>query len=171
AYAPDLYEGRIAATIEEAEGLLKSRDFERMDATAVGTVEYLRSHPAVRGATLGVIGFSMGGGWAIYLSTLRPEDVAAVVLFYGIGEGDFGAARAAYLGHFAEVDEWEPAEGVRQMEEAMRSAGRDVSFYLYPGVGHWFFEDNRPDNYDAEASTLAWERTLAFLRAHLGEMG
>jgi carboxymethylenebutenolidase len=53
------------------------------------------------------------------------------------------------------------------MEAAMRAAGREVTIHVYPGVGHWFFEPNRPDVYNAEASALVWERTLTFLREKL----
>jgi carboxymethylenebutenolidase len=90
------------------------------------------------------------------------------VLFYGIGMADFSKPRAAFLGHYAEHDPWEPIEGVRQMEADMRAAGRDVTLHTYPGTGHWFFEQNRPDAYRADAAQLAWARTLDFLHAQLG---
>ena len=72
------------------------------------------------------------------------------------------------MGHYAQHDEWEPPEEVRRTEEALRAAGREVTFYTYPGVGHWFFEEDRPGYYDAEAANLAWERTVSFLRGRLG---
>jgi carboxymethylenebutenolidase len=166
ALAPDLYHGKTAATIDEAKALIEQRDFELMQATATGALAYLRGHPATRGGPLGALGFSMGGAWAIFLASLRPEDVAAVVLFYGSEGADFGAARAAYLGHFAEDDEWEPLDGVRAMETDIRSAGREILLYTYPGARHWFFESDRPE-YDERAASLAWQRTLEFLREHL----
>jgi carboxymethylenebutenolidase len=166
ALAPDLYQGLTAATIEEAEVLLKQRDFELMQATATGALAYLRGHPATGGDTVGAIGFSMGAAWAIELASQAPQDIAATVLFYGVSEADFGTARSAYLGHFAEEDEWEPLEGVRQMEADMRAAGRDVTIYTYPGAKHWFFEPDRPE-YQPEAAELAWRRTLDFLNQHL----
>ena len=62
---------------------------------------------------------------------------------------------------------FEPLEAVRALEEKIRAAGREVTFHVYPGTGHWFVEPNRPE-YDAEAADLVWERTLAFLKARLG---
>jgi carboxymethylenebutenolidase len=166
ALAPDLYFGKTAATIDEAQALLEQRDSERMKSTATGALAYLHDHPAVRGDAVGALGFSMGGAWAIFLSTLAPAELAAVVVFYGCGEADFAAARAAYQGHFAEGDEWEPDEEVHQMQAAMRAAEREVTFYTYPGVKHWFFEANRPE-YDRHAAELAWQRTGAFLHERL----
>jgi len=168
ALAPDLYQGRTANTIDEAKALLKQRDDEAAQAAASAAVETLRQHPAVKAPKgLGAIGFSMGAGWAALLSAQRPADLAAVVLFYGASDADFTKARAAYQGHFAVPDDWEPKEYVDAMEQAMRSAGREVSLHFYPGAGHWFFEDNRPDAYQPEAAALAWTRTLEFLRSHL----
>jgi carboxymethylenebutenolidase len=109
----------------------------------------------------------MGSAWAIDASAEWPDDLRAAVLFYGAGDADFAKARAVYQGHFAEADPWEPDEYVRQMESAMAAAGRSATIYRYPGVGHWFFEPDRPDAYAPEAAALAWERTLAFLRQQL----
>jgi carboxymethylenebutenolidase len=167
ALAPDLYDGRTASSVDEADQLLAGLDFEEAKVKVISATGYLRAHPAVRGKGLGAIGFSMGGAWALLLSSLKPQDMAAVVVFYGSGRADFATARAAYLGHYAEDDEWEPLEGVRQMEADMRAVGREVTFYTYPGTRHWFFEANRPE-YDAAAATLAWQRTCGFLRDHLG---
>jgi carboxymethylenebutenolidase len=166
AFAPDLYFGKTAATIEEAQQLIEQRDFERMHTTAIAALGYLRAHSAVSGDAIATLGFSMGAAWSIFLASERPDDVAATVLFYGSEGAEFSAARAAYLGHFAEDDEWEPLDGVRQMEADMRAAGREVTFYTYPGTRHWFAEPNRPE-YDRAAAELAWQRTIAFLDKQL----
>ena len=118
-------------------------------------------------AKIGVIGFSLGAYWALHLSQVRPDDVGAVVVFYGTDDGDYRMARAAYLGHFAEHDDYEPLDAVRALEEKIRAAGREVTFHVYPGTGHWFFEPNQPQAYDDAAAGLARERTLDFLKAQL----
>src|SRR5437867_1413482 len=122
-----------------------------MRAIATGALAFLCEHPAVRGSDLGAVGFSMGGAWAVFLSSRAPEAIAAVVIFYGSGGADFSTARAAYLGHYAEDDEWEPIDEVRQMEADMRAAGREVTLHTYAGVKHWFFESDRPE-YDRDAA-------------------
>lgn len=168
ALAPDLYHGQIATTIEGARQLAKALDDTQADADIAGAIAYLRQHPAVRGQGIGCVGFSMGAMFAFSLSCTLPEEIAAVVAVYGTGpEVDYASARAAYLGHFARGDEWEEDEYVDQLEAALRTAGREATFYRYSGVTHWFMEENRPDAYNAEAAALAWQRTLDFLRRHL----
>ncbi len=168
AFAPDLYHGEIAATIDEAEHLSSELKLEIASKEMVGSVEYLHGHSAVNKPALGVIGFSLGAFLALWLAQNRPEDIAAAVLFYGTGDGNYNNIRATFLGHFAEKDPYESQEGVAALENTLRAAGRDVTFHTYPGTGHWFFESDRPDAYSADAAQLAWERTIAFLHTQLG---
>ena len=114
---------------------------------------------------LAVIGFSLGAYYALDLAAADPEHIRSVVIFYGTGGGDFSSSRAAYLGHFAENDEFEPQSNVDDLEESLRRAGRPVTFYRYSGTGHWFFEPDRPQAYNQAAASLAWDRTLAFLKS------
>ena len=171
AFAPDRYGGPTAATIEEAEALQRQREDQvRTEAALRASVELLGAHEAVVGEGLGALGFSAGAAWALLLSVRKPDLLRAVIAFYGTGlwlQTDYHRARAAYLGHYAEVDEWEPVDEVLGTQEALRAAGCEVTFYTYPGVGHWFFEEDRAGHYDAEAARLAWERTVEFLHARL----
>lgn len=164
ALAPDLYFGKTAGTIPEAEALMKQSDEPRMREAAIAAAKALRERT---GKPLGAIGFSMGGGWAIALATeLAPDDMRACVLFYGVGEGDFSRGHASFIGHFDPKDEYEEDKWVRYTEDKLREAGRPVTFYRYDDAGHWFFEDDKP-YYKAEAAQLAWDRTLAFLKSEL----
>jgi carboxymethylenebutenolidase len=168
AFAPDRYGGPTAKTIEEAEALQQQwEDPVRTEADLIASVEFVRTHEAVVGEGLGTLGFSAGGQWALLLSVREPDLMRAVVIFYSTWQTNYSGARAAFLGHYAEVDEWEPIDEVRGTREALRAAGCEVTFHTYPGVGHWFFEEDRVGHYDAEAASLAWERTIEFLRAHL----
>ena len=116
---------------------------------------------------IGVIGFSMGAAWALVAAENDPEKITATVLFYGAYPMNFKNIRSKIIGHFCEVDEWEPIEGVREMETNLKAAGvDDVTLHLYPGVGHWFVESDRPE-YDSASAGLAWERTFEFLRKNL----
>jgi carboxymethylenebutenolidase len=165
AFAPDLYHGKLATTIPEAESLSSALDGERALQDVTAAVDFLCERCTQADQGLAVIGFSLGAYFALQISTTRPEHIRAVVLFYGTGPGDFAASQAAYLGHFAADDPYESEEYVNGLEDNLQSAGRPVTFYRYPGAGHWFAEPDRVEAYNPAAASLAWERTLAFLRS------
>jgi carboxymethylenebutenolidase len=166
ALAPDLYHGAVAATREDAKRLMRQMDNDAARKTLNAALKDLATHPSVDRPSIGVVGFSLGGYYALELACQKPKNIAAVVTFYGTGRGKFAEARAAFLGHFAEDDEFEPAADVLQLEQNIRQAGKEVAFYTYPGTKHWFFEPDRPE-YDPDAAQLAWERTAAFLQKEL----
>jgi carboxymethylenebutenolidase len=174
ALAPDLYQGKTTASPEEAEKLVKAvnQDEERVRGDIAGAIQILRQKVAINTAggsrKFAIVGFSMGGAYALDTTVTLADEIAAVVNFYATYPGlDYSKAKAAYLFHFAENDPFEPAESVTEMEQDLRAAGRPVTVYTYPGTKHWFFEENRPE-YDAAAARLAWERTIQFLRERLG---
>jgi carboxymethylenebutenolidase len=166
AFAPDLYHGKVADTIADAETLGKALDANHLQAKAeiADAILFLSSRIGEAGHDLAVIGFSLGAYYALDLADADPDHIRSVVLFYGTGGGDFSRSRAAYLGHFAEKDQFEPPSNVDDLEESLKQAGRPVTFYTYNGTGHWFFEPDRPQAYHPVAASLAWDRTLAFLR-------
>lgn len=160
--APDYYQGRIAGTVDEAKALMENNNEELMG----DVIKVAHDHLAAQtGCPIGMIGFSMGAGWSLAVASKEP-DVAAVVLFYGANIVDFKNLKAKTLGHFSDVDEWEPFEWVEKMQAEMKSAGVDVTLHIYPGAAHWFVEEDRPE-YDAAVAQLAWERTFAFLKENL----
>ena len=166
AFAPDLYHGKVTETIAGAELLSKalSNNYLQVNAEVAEASRFLNETVGHTDSGLAVIGFSMGVYYALELAAGDPEHIRSVVIFYGTGEDEFGNSRAEYLGHFAEHDAFEPNPIVEKFEESLRSAGLPVTFYRYPGTGHWFFEPDRTDAYNQEAAKLAWERTLAFLK-------
>jgi carboxymethylenebutenolidase len=166
AFAPDLYHGKVADTIADAEALGKALDSNHLQAKAeiADAARFLSERAGRADRGLAVIGFSLGAYYALDLAAADPEHIRSVVLFYGTGGGDFSTSRAAYLGHFAENDVFEPQSNVDELEQSLRRAGRPVTFYRYPGTGHWFFEPDRSEAYNPAAASLAWERTVTFLR-------
>ena len=90
-------------------------------------------------------------------STGNERPVLVLHAWWGLND-----SRAAYLGHFAETDEFEPQSNVDELEAALRRAGRPATLQRYHGTGHWFFEPDRPQ-FDPAAAGLAWDRTLAFV--------
>ena len=169
AFAPDLYHGKVADTIADAEILGSALDSNHLQARAeiADAPQLLNERAGQADRGLAVIGFSLGASYALDLAAADPEHIRSVVLFYGSGDGDYSTSGAAYLGHFAENDEYEPRSNVDSLEESLRRTGRPVTFYRYPGTGHWFFEPDRSEAYNQAAATLAWDRTLTFLRNSL----
>jgi carboxymethylenebutenolidase len=165
-FAPDLYHGKVAADIPAAEALGSELDSNYLQAKAeiADAARFLNERARQTNGGLAVIGFSLGVYYALDLAAADPEHIRSVVLYYGTGDGDYSSSKAAYLGHFAENDEFEPQSSVDQLEENLRQAGRPVTFHRYSGTGHWFCEPDRTDAYDQAAADLAWERTLAFLK-------
>ena len=164
AFAPDLYHGQTASTIDEAKGLRSKLNQQKAFAEIIRAAEILSVHEALTGKSIAVIGFSLGARFALELSVAKPEFIRAAVAFYGASGLDYAPSRAAYLGHFAETDPWVAASGVKKLEKSLRAAGRPAAIHTYPGTGHWFFENNRAETFAPEEAQLAWERTLEFLQ-------
>jgi carboxymethylenebutenolidase len=164
--APDLRNGQIAQTIDEAKEMMQKSDSQQTANIIMAARAYLLHLPERKGETIGVIGFSMGAAWALVVAAHKPEQIAATVLFYGPDDMDIGSMQSKVLGHYSDVDEWQPYDEVQRLEQRMKDAGVDVQFYTYPGRPHWFVEEDRPE-YDPDAARLAWERTFEFLKENL----
>jgi len=167
AYAPDLYHGELADTVAGAEALAQALDGDRASADIQQAVDWLSARCDPHSAGLGVIGYSLGAYFALDLANTDPERIRAVVAYYGTGPEDFTRSKAAFLGHFAEHDPYEPPESLDHLAACLEEAARPHTLHVYPGTGHWFSEPDRPDAYQPAAAELAWQRTLAFLQAHL----
>jgi carboxymethylenebutenolidase len=166
ALAPDLFAGRTADTAEEAEAMLAEADMDSTAHLVRSSLFALHTMPATPDAPVGTLGFSMGASWALWLAGRIPDLVGATVVFYGTQKIDMAPATSAFLGHFAETDPYVDDDELTLLEADLHVLDKDVEFHHYPGTGHWFFESDRPA-YDEAAATLAWDRTLAFLRDRL----
>jgi carboxymethylenebutenolidase len=167
AVAPDLFEGQVSTTIGGAKRLRAKPKRAPTYKTLIRAIEQLSDHPAVQGPSIGIIGFSMGAHWALWLSQ-RPElPIGATVAFYGARAGDYSSSRAVFLGHFAEKDDWVSAAALKKLKTSLETVGRMAEFFVYPDTSHWFFESDRADAYNSEAAELSWDRTIKFLRKYL----
>jgi carboxymethylenebutenolidase len=167
ALAPDLLPGELPATPDEAEAVLAEADVNRSAALVLSSARALRSATTAPAAPIGVLGFSMGASWGLWLSARSPLEVAATVVFYGTQSIDFAEAQSAYQGHFAEFDALVPDDEVVELEAHLRLVDKRAEFWRYPGTSHWFFESDRELAFNEAAASLAWERTVQFLGREL----
>jgi carboxymethylenebutenolidase len=170
ALAPDLYHGATTTEPDEAGKLMMSMKMDQAAKDMSGAVDYLAGLDAATGSKVGSVGYCLGGGLSLYLATLKG-DIGACVVYYGVLPGvqpDLSKLQAPVLGHYAEHDEWASPAAASALEGQLSAAGKQVEFHQYAGTQHGFFNDTRPEVYNAEAARLSWERTLAFYRQHLG---
>ena len=166
--APDLYHGKVATNDEEAGKLMGALDWGKAVAEIGDAVAHLRAHARYNGK-VGVLGFCMGG--ALTLAASRyVEGLACAVAFYGVPStplDEFAKVKVPIQAHFAKKDDWAKPEKAEQIQERVRSGGGHMDLFVYD-AGHAFMRDGDPSHYDADAAKLAWDRTLEFLKKHLG---
>jgi carboxymethylenebutenolidase len=167
ALAPDLYQGKTADEPDEAGKLFMALNVPQAEKDLRGANEYLGRHSST--PKIGVVGFCMGGQLALFTATLNPA-VGACVNFYGVHPNvkpDYAKLSGPVLGLFAENDQFVTPQVARDVDAAIKKAGKQSEIHIYPNVDHAFFNDEREDIYDRAAAEDAWRRTLAFFRRHL----
>lgn len=150
-------------------------------------IDLLRSRVSA-GRKVGVVGFCMGGMYAL-MAACSCRDVAAGVPFYGLLSHQHGilhdpdgldpemkpreplayapSLRCPLLAFFGDRDEFVPMDDVRQLEARLAAASPPAQVVVYPGAGHAFMNDTRPEAYRPADASDAWTRMVAFLKTHL----
>lgn len=169
ALAPDLYKGVSTSEPDEAGSLMMALDIAETEILLQGAVDYLMNQPSCNGSKVGIVGFCMGGQLALFAATTNPK-IGACVDFYGIHPNvtpDFTKLQCPILGFFAEHDEYASPAAVKVLDDELTQNSKPHEFHTYPGTHHAFFNDDRPQVYNAGAAEDSWVRMLAFLRGHL----
>ncbi len=172
AIAPDALSpaGGTPEDADAAREKIRALDSAATERDFLAAIDFARTHARSTGR-VGCVGFCWGGGMANRLAVLSP-DLGAAVAFYGrqAAADDAPQIRAALLLHYAEHDDRINA-GIDPYEAALKKAGVRYELHRYPGTQHAFHNDTNSARYDAAAAAMAWERTIAFLRKHLGAGG
>ena len=163
AAAPDLYGGRTAADPEQAEALAEAMDRPAAQAALDEAVGTLRDRSG--GGPVGVLGWSLGGTYALDEATTGTADAAAIY-YAALDETDAAKLRCPVLLHLAETDEFDPPEFYDRFVAALRAAGTEVTVHTWPGTRHSFANRDVP-LHASDAAAEAWSITVGFLRDHL----
>ena len=169
ALAPDLYHGKSTKSPDEAGKLMMAMRIDEAERDLSAAVDYLETQDATTSQKVGVVGFCMGGALALYTATKNPK-IGACVVFYGGHpkvKPDLPNLHAPVLGIYGENDASVTPAVVHDLERKLKDLGKQIEVKIYKDADHAFFNDTRPQVYNAEASADAWRRTIAFLRRHL----
>jgi carboxymethylenebutenolidase len=159
-------EGGTPATDEQAAEMFQSIDRTALVPDAVAAIKYLQGLSSTNGK-VGAIGFCFGGGIVNQMAVASPDLVAGVAYYGGQPSAeDVPKITAKLLLHYAGLDERVNA-GIAAYEAALKAAGVDYTIYVYEGVNHAFNNDTSEARYDKDAATLAWSRTVDFLKEAL----
>ena len=169
--APDLFDGTVLTTIEDAEAFTTAIERggggpgglnpDRIMGRVKATLDHLLAHPDARGDRAAIVALSFGGWYGSAVAAERSDVAAFVSIYSDVYEGPGGAA---YLGHFAEDDQFVDSARGRDAKPLREGSAA----HIYPGTKHWFTEPDRPE-FDEKAAELAYSRTVEFLRANLGD--
>lgn len=166
ALAPDLYHGKSTVEAEEAHHLMEGLDWGRATQELAGAVAHLRGVEGV--ARVGVVGFCMGG--ALTVIAAADPGVDAYAAFYGFppaGAVALDAIEAPGLLFFGENEDFFSVPDAEAFAEQQRGRDRPTEVVVYPGAGHAFFNDTRPEAYQKAAAEAAWQRTVELFAQYL----
>jgi carboxymethylenebutenolidase len=167
--------------IEDRQALLKVVNAVP-DAQVMGDLDalvaYIKKQPAARADRIGVTGFCRGGLYTL-LFAAHSNAIQAAVAWYGqikpaktpgirtVGPLDVASQiKVPVLGLYGEADQGIPVADVKEMEAALKAAGKTAEFVLYPDAPHAFHADYRP-SYRENAAKDAWARCLAWFNLYL----
>jgi carboxymethylenebutenolidase len=186
--AVDLYRRHERVEIEDPAAWIRELDDTEVLADLSAAAQLLAGHPAAGGRAVGLIGFCMGGMYAVLGACLCPEFSAAVP-FYGLLSHQHGMLhdedglaaekkpheplavadrlRCPLLGFFGADDAMVPLDDVHELERGFARSDAPSEIVVVDGAGHAFMNDTRPDAYREQAARDAWARMVGFLKQRL----
>lgn len=169
ALAVDHYRGVETTEPDEAQKLMLGLNIEQVAADFAAAAMWLAARDEVVGDELAAVGFCMGGGLALLAPTVSEHIDRAVGFYPATPWPDYSPEWSRYAGkaamvHKAQSDEQGMGPSLAEYARQIVASGGTCEFFEYPGSVHAFFNDARPEVFQADNAELAWQRTLDFLR-------
>jgi len=185
--ALNLYRRLDEVKIENPGEWMRALSDPQILADVQAGADFLAAHPMTRGKGIGVIGFCMGGMYAL-MAGASCTGLGASVPFYGLLSHQHGILhsdhpdktlkpneplelahdlRCPTLAFYGDKDEFVPISDIELLEERFAHSGQAAEVVLYPGAGHAFMNDTRPDAYRPDDAANAWQRMVGFLTEKL----
>ncbi len=146
--APDLYDGKVATTAEEAGKLMQGADVKRLSAIVEGAAKYTGDKADFR-----TLGWCFGGGWSLQATLLLKDKVKGCVMYYGMPEKDMEKLKTLpsdVIFVHASRDQWITDQVVSEFETNMKSAGKTLTVHRYD-ADHAFANPSSP-RYNEQAA-------------------
>lgn len=169
ALAVDLYDGQTADSPERAQALMAELfgDPDAVRSNLRQAYDYLDKYAFA--PRIASIGWDLGAGWSLQTALLFPEELDAVVMYYGGATTNrevLTALKTPLLGFFGAADASVPVRQVQDFRGLLMELGKNAEVLIVSGADHGFASAGAR-GYDAQAAADAWVQTLAFLQRHL----
>jgi carboxymethylenebutenolidase len=157
---------------DEAQKLMMGLKVAAAGAEIAAGAEFLLARDDVSSSHVGTVGFCMGGGLSLLAPTVSEAITAAVAFYPAMPWPDYHPDWTKFAGktvmiHKAESDEAHAGPRIAEYQRAIESDGGEVIIFDYPNSDHAFFNDDRPEVFNAEYSLLAWQRSTEILNKKL----
>lgn len=162
--ALDLYDGKVAATADEAGKLTQTNDEARSKAIIKGALNF-----AGKDASIATVGWCWGGGWSLQAALLGGNQTKGCVMYYGTPESDVSKLKSLnsdVIFIWPNKDQWINEKMKNDFVKNMEAAGKKLTVHEYD-ADHAFANPSNP-HYDKNASADAQKIVLSYLRKVFG---
>jgi len=159
-YAIDLYDGKVAATPDEAQKYMSELKEDRANAIIQGAIEYVGPK-----AKIATIGWCMGGGWSLQAALIAGKKTVGCIVYYGMPEKSIERLKTLntdVIGFYGTQDKFINPDVVKQFQKDMNKAGKKLTVHNYDAV-HAFANPSNP-KFNKEYAEDAHTKALAYLK-------
>lgn len=187
--ALEIYRRQSEVAIENPGAWMRGLSDPQIQGDIEAAAGFLRDQPETRDRKVGVIGFCMGGMYALF-SGCGGDGIDAVSVFYGLLSHEHGILhdedgldsakkprqpldavadlQCPLLALFGEADEFIPMDDIESLRQRLERVSPPSEVKVYAGAGHAFMNETRDEAFRPEIARDAWARMLDFFRRELG---